>query len=94
VSQRAQIEARALAGAVLVAAATGCQQGSLLVGGLSFAPWMGCALVGALVAYVLARVLEARLFAYDPRWFVWAFLALAVLCSVSVWSLFARPPPG
>ena len=78
---------------LLLAVAYGCQ-GSLLVAGVSFAPWMGCALLGAAVAYVLARVLEARLFAYDPRWFVWTFLALAVLCSVALWSLFARPPPG
>ena len=38
--------------------------------------------------------LEARLFAYDPRWFVWTFLALTVLCSIALWNLLARPPPG
>lgn len=78
---------------LLVVLVCGCQ-GSLLVAGVSFAPWMGCTLAGVLVAYVLARVLEARLFAYDPRWFVWTFLALAVLCSIALWNLVARPPPG
>ena len=85
---------RSLVTVVLIASlAAGCQ-GSLLVAGVSFAPWMGCTLAGALVAYVIARVLEARLFAYDPRWFVWTFLALTVLCSIALWSLVARPPPG
>lgn len=82
-----------MAGSLSLAALTcGCQ-GSLLVGGVSFAPWMGCALVGAAIAYVLARLLEARLFAYDPRWFVWVFAALATVCSIALWSLVARPPP-
>lgn len=76
-----------------LALGAGCE-GSLLAFGVSFAPWMGCAAVGALVAYVLARVLEARLFAYDPRYFVWTFLALTVLFTVVLWNLFARPPPG
>lgn len=71
----------------------GCS-GSLLVGGVSFAPWMGCVALGALLAYVLARILEARLFAYDPRYFVWTFLALATLCSIALWVLVARPVPG
>jgi hypothetical protein len=82
-----------LAVAGSTAVASGCQ-GSLLVAGVSFAPWMGCALVGTLVAYVIARLLEARLFAYDPRYFVWTFLALATLCSIVLWNLVARPPPG
>lgn len=73
--------------------ASGCQ-GSLLFGGVSFAPWMGCVAVGALVAYVLARILEARLFAYDARYFVWTYLALTILCSIALWVLVARPPPG
>lgn len=81
------------AGAAVLLLACGCQ-GSLLIGGVSFAPWMGCALAGALIAYLIARVLEARLFAYDTRYFVWTFLALAILCSIALWSLFARPPPG
>lgn len=71
----------------------GCD-GSLLAFGVSFAPWMACAALGAMAAYVLARVLEARLFAYDPRYFVWTFLALTVLIGVALWNLFARPPPG
>lgn len=87
------IGGRLVVAALLVALASGCE-GSLLIAGVSFAPWMGCTLVGALVAYVLARVLEARLFAYDPRWFVWTFLALTVLCSIVLWNLVARPPPG
>lgn len=66
----------------------------MLVAGVSFAPWMACTLGGALIAYVLARVLEARVFAYDARYFVWTFLALATLCSIALWSLAARPPPG
>jgi hypothetical protein len=77
----------------LLLLASGCQ-GSLLVGGVSFAPWMGCLALGSLVAYVLARILEARLFAYDPRYFVWTFVALATLCSIALWSVVARPPPG
>jgi hypothetical protein len=67
---------------------------SLLVGGVSFAPWMGCVAIGALLGYLLARILEARLFAYDPRYFVWTFLALATLCSIALWVVTARPPPG
>ncbi|HEY8515776.1 MAG TPA: hypothetical protein VIS07_09725, partial [Candidatus Binatia bacterium] len=59
-----------------------------------FAPWMGCAALGSLVGYVVARVLEARLFAYDARYFVWTFLSLATLCSVALWWLVARPVPG
>jgi hypothetical protein len=86
-------ERRLAVAVLLVTLAAGCQ-GSLLVAGVSFAPWMGCALVGSLIAYVIARVLEARLFAYDPRWFVWTFLALTVLCSIALWNLVARPPPG
>ena len=86
--------AQGLVALVLIVSLAGGCQGSLLVAGVSFAPWMGCTLVGALVAYVIARVLEARLFAYDPRWFVWTFLALTVLCSIALWSLVARPPPG
>ncbi|MBY0274834.1 hypothetical protein K2Z84_05810 [Candidatus Binatia bacterium] len=77
----------------LTTCACACQ-GSLLVAGVSFAPWIGCALVGAAVAYVLARLLEAHLFAYDPRWFVWVFVALTTLCSIVLWNLVARPPPG
>jgi hypothetical protein len=55
---------------------------------------MGCAALGALAGYLLARLLEARLFAYDPRYFVWTFLALSALCSIALWALVARPPPG
>ena len=84
----------AACGAAALAVLAGGCDGSLLVAGVSFAPWMGCALAGSLVAYVLARVLEARLFAYDPRYFVWTFLALATLCSIALWNLVARPPPG
>lgn len=72
----------------------GCDEGSLLLFGVSFAPWMGCAAGGVAIAYVLARLLEARLFAYDPRYFVWTFLALTVVCAVVLWNVFARPPPG
>lgn len=72
----------------------GCDQGSLLLFGVSFAPWMGCAAAGVVLAYVLARLLETYLFAYDPRYFVWTFLALTVLCSALLWNVFARPPPG
>jgi len=79
--------------ALLLAVASGCAGGQL-VAGVSFAPWMGCALVGALIAYALARVLEARLFGYDPRYFVWTFLALAVLCSILLWKLAVGLPPG
>ncbi|MEW6271038.1 MAG: hypothetical protein AB1689_17280 [Thermodesulfobacteriota bacterium] len=85
--------ATALAGLVAAALAAGCE-GSLLLGGVSFAPWMGCAAGGVLVAYVGARLLEARLFAYDARYFVWTFLSLATLCSVALWWLLARPVPG
>jgi hypothetical protein len=73
--------------------AAGCG-GSVVAGGVSFAPWMACVAAGAVVAYVLARILEARLFAYDPRYFVWTFLALATLCSIGIWYLVARPPLG
>jgi len=72
----------------------GCDQGSLLLFGVSFAPWMGCAAAGVVIAYVIARLLEAYLFAYDPRYFVWTFLALTVLSAVALWNVFARPPPG
>lgn len=82
------------ASACLAALALAGCGGSILVSGVSFAPWMGCVALGALVAYLLARVLEARLFAYDPRYFVWTFLALAALCSIALWMLVARPPPG
>ena len=91
--QRATRSAGPIAGGVLLLVACGCQ-GSLLIAGVSFAPWMGCALGGTIVAYLLARLLEAYLFAYDPRWFVWVFLALTTLCSVALWNLVARPPPG
>lgn len=91
-NERARI-AIALAVLSTLALGAGCE-GSLLAFGVSFAPWMGCAAAGALIAYVVARVLEARLFAYDPRYFVWTFLALAVLCTVALWNLVARPPPG
>lgn len=83
----------ALGVAATLGLGAGCD-GSLLAFGVSFAPWMGCAALGALIAYVLTRVLEARLFAYDPRYFVWTFLALTILCGVALWNLFARPPPG
>jgi hypothetical protein len=77
----------------LLAGTAGCE-GSLLVAGVSFAPWMGCAAAGALVAYAVARLLEVRLFDYDARYFVWTFLSLATLCSIALWYLVARPPPG
>ncbi len=73
--------------------AAGCG-GSVVVFGVSLAAWLVCAAAGAALAYVAARVLEARLFAYDPRYFVWTFLALATLCSVVLWWAFARPPLG
>lgn len=83
-----------MVGVVTLATSACACQGSLLVAGVSFAPWMGCAVVGAAIAYALARLLEAHLFAYDPRWFVWVFVALTTLCSIALWSLVARPPPG
>jgi len=84
------VRATLLAAAAL---ATGCG-GSVLAFGVSFAPWVACAAVGTIVAYLMARVLEARLFAYDPRYFVWTFLALATLCSLGIWYLVGRPPVG
>jgi len=90
-TRRATVAGAAAPLAALLSA--GCE-GSLLVAGVSFAPWMGCAAAGSLVAYVVARVLEARLFAYDPRYFVWTFVSLATLCSIALWYLVARPPPG
>lgn len=84
---------RALLATAAALGATGCEP-SLVIGGVSFAPWMACVVAGATIAYVIARILEARLFDYDPRYFVWTFLSLSTICAFALWWVLVRPPPG
>jgi len=68
----------------------GCT-GNVIVSGIYIAPWIACVVAAVAPAYLLTRLLEARLFNYDPRYFAWTFLPLTILFSIGFWFVFARP---